>query len=51
VEAAPDELGFMALPRIYAGQQDSTARLAAKRILYRGYIAYRGYIEARRRHQ
>jgi peptidoglycan/xylan/chitin deacetylase (PgdA/CDA1 family) len=51
VQTAPGELGFMALPRIYAGQQDNAARLAAKRILYRGYIAYRGYIEARRRHQ
>jgi peptidoglycan/xylan/chitin deacetylase (PgdA/CDA1 family) len=45
VEASTDELGFMALPRIYAGQQDSAARLAAKRLLYRGYIA------VRRRHQ
>lgn len=45
VETAADELGFMALPRIYAGQQDNAARLAAKRLLYRGYIA------VRRRHQ
>ena len=45
VEAATAELGFMALPRIYAGQQDSAARLAAKRLAYRGYIALR------RRHQ
>ena len=45
VEAAIDELGFMALPRIYAGQQDNAARLAAKRLLYRGYLA------VRRRHQ
>jgi peptidoglycan/xylan/chitin deacetylase (PgdA/CDA1 family) len=45
VEVAPAELGFTALPRIYAGQQDNAARLAAKRLLYRGYIA------VRRRHQ
>jgi hypothetical protein len=32
----------MALPRVYIGQQDSAARLAAKRILFRGYIAVKG---------
>jgi peptidoglycan/xylan/chitin deacetylase (PgdA/CDA1 family) len=36
------DLGLMALPRIYAGQDDGAARLTAKRILYRGYIAMKG---------
>jgi peptidoglycan/xylan/chitin deacetylase (PgdA/CDA1 family) len=35
-------LGYLALPRIYAGPRDTAARMAAKRHLYRGYIAYRG---------
>jgi hypothetical protein len=32
----------MALPRIYVGQRDGAARLTAKRLLYRGYVALRG---------
>ena len=36
------DLGLMALPRIYVGQRDRAARMSAKRILYRGYIAYKG---------
>ena len=36
------DLGLMALPRIYVGQDDGAARLTAKRILYRGYIAMKG---------
>jgi peptidoglycan/xylan/chitin deacetylase (PgdA/CDA1 family) len=36
------ELGLMALPRIYVGQQDDTRRLTAKRLLFRGYIAATG---------
>jgi peptidoglycan/xylan/chitin deacetylase (PgdA/CDA1 family) len=35
-------LGYLALPRIYAGPRDTAARMTAKRHLYRGYIAYRG---------
>jgi peptidoglycan/xylan/chitin deacetylase (PgdA/CDA1 family) len=36
------ELGLMALPRIYVGQDDGAARLTAKRLLYRGYLAMKG---------
>ena len=36
------EIGLMALPRIYVGQQDDATRMAAKRLLYRGRIALRG---------
>jgi peptidoglycan/xylan/chitin deacetylase (PgdA/CDA1 family) len=42
VETPRSELGLMALPRIYVGQQDSAARMTAKRRLYRGYIAIGG---------
>ena len=42
VEASTSEIGLMALPRIYIGQQDDAARMAAKRLLYRGRIALRG---------
>jgi peptidoglycan/xylan/chitin deacetylase (PgdA/CDA1 family) len=42
VEAPMADLGFMALPRIYVGQRDGAARLTAKRVLYRGYIAVKG---------
>jgi peptidoglycan/xylan/chitin deacetylase (PgdA/CDA1 family) len=42
VESPPADLGFMALPRIYAGQRDGPARLAAKRLAYRAYIAVKG---------
>jgi peptidoglycan/xylan/chitin deacetylase (PgdA/CDA1 family) len=42
VETPRTELGLMALPRIYVGQRDSAGRLAAKRLLYRGYIAVKG---------
>jgi peptidoglycan/xylan/chitin deacetylase (PgdA/CDA1 family) len=41
VDAAADELGFMALPRIYMGQRDNAARMPAKHLLYRSYIAAR----------
>ena len=34
--------GLMALPRIYAGQQDTVARMATKRLLYKGHIGLRG---------
>ena len=40
-DATPD-LGLAALPRIYVGQRDNPGRLAAKRLLYRGYIAVKG---------
>ena len=36
------ELGLMALPRIYVGQDDGATRLTAKRLLYRGYLAMKG---------
>ena len=42
VETPMADLGLMALPRIYVGQRDGAVRLAAKRFLYRGYIAVKG---------
>ena len=42
VEAPAAEIGLMALPRIYVGQRDGAGRMAAKRLLYRGYIAVNG---------
>ena len=36
------ELGFVALPRVYVGQRDGARRLAAKRLLFRSYIAVKG---------
>jgi peptidoglycan/xylan/chitin deacetylase (PgdA/CDA1 family) len=42
VQTPVAELGFTALPRIYIGQRDSARRLAAKRLLFRGYIAVKG---------
>jgi peptidoglycan/xylan/chitin deacetylase (PgdA/CDA1 family) len=42
VEASMAEMGLMALPRLYVGQQDDAMRMAAKRLLYRGRIALRG---------
>lgn len=42
VEARVADIGLMALPRIYVGQQDSAARMAVKRRVYRNYIAWRG---------
>ncbi len=42
VEASRAEIGLMALPRIYVGQQDDAVRMAAKRLFYRGRIALRG---------
>ena len=41
VEASLPEIGLMALPRIYIGQQDDATRMAAKRLLYRSRIALR----------
>jgi peptidoglycan/xylan/chitin deacetylase (PgdA/CDA1 family) len=42
VETPMAELGMMALPRIYVGQRDGPRRMAAKRLLFRGYIAVKG---------
>ncbi|HEY5359574.1 MAG TPA: polysaccharide deacetylase family protein [Streptosporangiaceae bacterium] len=42
VQTPPADVGLMALPRIYIGQQDGAARMAVKRRLYSRYIAYRG---------
>jgi peptidoglycan/xylan/chitin deacetylase (PgdA/CDA1 family) len=42
VEARVADIGLMALPRIYIGQQDGAARMAVKRRIYRNYIALRG---------
>jgi peptidoglycan/xylan/chitin deacetylase (PgdA/CDA1 family) len=41
VEASLPQIGLMALPRIYVGQQDDAMRMAAKRLSYRGRIALR----------
>jgi peptidoglycan/xylan/chitin deacetylase (PgdA/CDA1 family) len=42
VAAPMAELGLMALPRIYVGQCDGAFRMAAKRLLFRGYVAVKG---------
>jgi len=42
VQTPVADLGIMALPRIYVGEQDGGARMALKRFLYRGYIAVKG---------
>jgi peptidoglycan/xylan/chitin deacetylase (PgdA/CDA1 family) len=42
VRAPLRTLGYLALPRIYAGARDTSARMMAKRYLYRSYIAYQG---------
>jgi peptidoglycan/xylan/chitin deacetylase (PgdA/CDA1 family) len=42
VETPLAALGLAALPRIYVGQHDTAGRMAAKRLLYRGYIAVKG---------
>lgn len=42
VETPAKEIGFMALPRVYIGQRDGAGRMAAKRLLYKGYIAVNG---------
>lgn len=41
VEASTAEIGLMALPRLYVGEQDDTRRMTVKRLLYRGRIAMR----------
>jgi peptidoglycan/xylan/chitin deacetylase (PgdA/CDA1 family) len=40
VETPLADFGIMALPRVYVGQRDRAARMTAKRLLYRGYLAY-----------
>jgi len=47
VEASMAEAGLMALPRIYIGQRDDAARMAAKRRLYRGRIALKSPLGGR----
>jgi len=42
VQTPMSELGFTALPRIYVGQSDDARRMAAKRLLFKGYIAVKG---------
>ena len=41
VEATTAEIGLMALPRLYVGEQDDAMRMAVKKLLYRGRIALR----------
>ena len=42
VQTPMADLGIMALPRVYVGEQDGGARMTLKRFLYRGYIAVKG---------
>jgi peptidoglycan/xylan/chitin deacetylase (PgdA/CDA1 family) len=42
VHAPRSAIGLMALPRIYVGERDGAARMTAKRLLYRGYLAVKG---------
>ena len=42
VQTPLNELGLMALPRIYIGQSDDARRMTVKRLLFRGYIAVKG---------
>jgi peptidoglycan/xylan/chitin deacetylase (PgdA/CDA1 family) len=42
VQCPRPDLGLMALPRVYIGQQDGAVRMAVKRFLFRGYIAAKG---------
>jgi peptidoglycan/xylan/chitin deacetylase (PgdA/CDA1 family) len=42
VQTPTADLGIMALPRIYVGQHDDARRMAAKRLLFRGYLAVKG---------
>jgi peptidoglycan/xylan/chitin deacetylase (PgdA/CDA1 family) len=42
VKASRAEMGLVALPRLYVGQEDDAMRMAAKRLLYRGRIALKG---------
>jgi peptidoglycan/xylan/chitin deacetylase (PgdA/CDA1 family) len=42
VDARAADIGLMALPRIYVGQQDGAARMAVKRRIYRNYLWWRG---------
>jgi peptidoglycan/xylan/chitin deacetylase (PgdA/CDA1 family) len=42
VEARVTDIGLMALPRIYVGQQDGPVRMAVKRRVYRNYVGWRG---------
>jgi len=41
VAASMAEIGLMALPRVYAGQQDDAGRMTAKRLLHKARIALR----------
>jgi len=43
VEAPPlADLGMAAMPRIYVGERDTSSRMTAKRLLYRGYVVRQG---------
>lgn len=42
VETAVGDIGMMALPRVYVGERDGAARLAAKRTMYKARIALKG---------
>ena len=42
VAAKGPEIGLLTLPRVYVGQRDGEARMALKRLLYRGHLAIKG---------
>jgi peptidoglycan/xylan/chitin deacetylase (PgdA/CDA1 family) len=42
VETPKADLGIFALPRVYIGQRDATARMATKRFFYKAYILLKG---------
>jgi peptidoglycan/xylan/chitin deacetylase (PgdA/CDA1 family) len=42
VHTPPPFIGPFALPRVYVGQQDRAARMDAKRLLFRPYVAMKG---------
>jgi len=42
VETSVTDISIMALPRVYVGRQDTPARMATKRLLYRAHIAVKG---------
>jgi len=42
VSASAQDIGIMALPRVYVGKHDGPFRLAVKGLLYKGYVALKG---------
>ncbi len=42
VQATPQQIGMVALPRVYVGQSDTALRMTVKQLVYRPRIAMRG---------